>query len=59
MRLFRKRKPEPSEAARVLAEMACLSQRERIRARCRIMRDQMGLPPLEIFESRTERKRNG
>ena len=59
MRLFRRRKPEPAEAARVLAELACLNQRERIRARCRIMREQMGLPPIAIFESRTERKKDG
>lgn len=52
MRLFRKRKPEPSEAARVLAEMACLSQRERIRARARLMRQEMGLPPCPHLEPR-------
>jgi hypothetical protein len=44
MGLFRRKKPTASEAGRALAEMACLSHRERIRARARLMREQMGLP---------------
>lgn len=46
------RKPSPSEAASVLSELACLSGRERIRARCRIMEAQMGRPPSPVFEPR-------
>lgn len=45
MNLFRRKKPTASEAGRALAELACLSDRERIRARTRLMREQMGLPP--------------
>ena len=42
MNWFLRRKPTPTEAAKVLAELACLSNRERIRARARIMCEQMG-----------------
>lgn len=43
-------KPTPAEAARVLAELSCLNQRERVKARCRLMREQMGLEPAPILE---------
>jgi hypothetical protein len=45
-----RRKPTPSEAARVLSELSCLSNRERIKARARLMREQMGLEPAPILE---------
>lgn len=41
---FRRRKPTPAEAAHVLAELACLNSRERVRARARLMCEQMGRP---------------
>ena len=41
-----------SEAGRVLAEMACLNDRERYRARARLMREQLGLPASDILEPR-------
>lgn len=51
--LFRRR-PDPSSAGRELAELACLNSRERVRARARarLMREQMGLPPAKELESR-------
>lgn len=52
MGLFRRHKPTPSDAGRALAELACLSHRERIRARARLMREEMGLPPLPELEPR-------
>lgn len=52
MNLFRRPKPTASEAAAVLNELRCLSNRERIRARTRLMREQLGLPPLPELESR-------
>lgn len=52
MGLFRRPKPTPSDAGRALAEMACLSHRERIRARTRLMRADMGLPPLPELDPR-------
>lgn len=51
MRLFHRR-PDPNEAAKVLAELACLDRRERVKARARLMREQMGLPPLPALEPR-------
>lgn len=49
MNLFRRRKPTPTEAAQVLAELSALSARERIRARARIMCEQMGRPVPEVL----------
>lgn len=47
--------PEPvtaSDAARVLAEFRCLSDRERIRARARLMCEQQGKPVPQCLEPR-------
>lgn len=52
---FRRREPSPSEAARVLSELACMTQRERIRLRCRIMAEQMGRELPDILKPITER----
>ena len=49
--MFGRRKPSPAEAAHVLNELRCLSDRERIRARARL-REQMGLPPAPELEPR-------
>lgn len=49
---FAKRPPSPSDAGKVLAEISCLSGRHRIRARARLMREQMGLPPSPYLEDR-------
>jgi hypothetical protein len=51
MGLFRRR-PTPSDAGRALAELACLSHRERIRARTRLMREDLGLPPSPALDPR-------
>jgi len=51
MNLFRRR-PTPTDAGRALAELACLDQRERYKARARLMREQMGLPPSPELEPR-------
>lgn len=54
MRLFR-RQPDPiasDAAARRLQELACLSTRERFRARARMMREDMGLEPSPYLEPR-------
>lgn len=54
MRLFR-RQPNPiaaDTAARRLQELACLSTRERFKARARMMREDMGLPPSPALEPR-------
>lgn len=53
MRLFRRKKPTPSEAARVLNELRCLDYRERVKARARLMREQLGLPPVDALEPRS------
>lgn len=53
---FRRREPTPSEAARILSEMACMSQRERIRARCRLMAADMGRDVPDVLKPITERK---
>lgn len=44
-----------SEAGRVLAELSCLSERERYRARARLMREAAGLPPHPLLEPRGKR----
>jgi len=44
--------PTLADSGRLLAEFRCLSERERIRARARLMREQMGLPPLDALRSR-------
>jgi hypothetical protein len=46
-------KIDPGAAGRALAELACLAPRERVKARARLMRAQMGLPPLPALEPRT------
>ena len=45
-------RPTPSQAGKVLSELACLAPRERIRARARLMREQQGLPPHPALRSR-------
>ena len=45
-------RPTPSQSGRVLSELACLTLRERIRARARLMREQQGLPPHPALRSR-------
>lgn len=55
MNLFRRRQPTPSDAGRALAELACLDQRERFKARARLMREQMGLDPSPVLEPRQAR----
>lgn len=52
MNLLRRRKPTPREAASVLNELRCLDYRERVRARARLMREQMGLEPSPYLEPR-------
>lgn len=47
-------KTDPSAAGKVLSELACLAPRERVKARARMMRAQMGLPPLPALEPRTD-----
>lgn len=47
-------KPSASEAGRVLAEMAALNYRERVRARTRLMRAELGLPEVAILEPRAK-----
>lgn len=44
---------DPGAAGRALAELACLAPRERVKARARLMRAQMGLPPLPALEPRS------
>lgn len=46
-------KIDPGAAGRALAELACLAPRERVKARARLIRAQMGLPPLPALEPRT------
>ena len=43
---------DPGAAGRALAELACLAPRERVKARARMMRTEMGLPPLPPLEPR-------
>lgn len=43
-----------SAAGKALSELACLAPRERVKARARLMRAQMGLPPLPALEPRTD-----
>lgn len=43
---------DASAAGRALAELACLGPREKVKARARLMREQMGLPPLAALEPR-------
>ena len=47
--------PTPSEAGKVLSELACLNDRERVRARTRLMREQLGLPASPLLEPRCKR----
>jgi hypothetical protein len=47
-------KGDASAAGKVLAELACLAPRERVKARARMMRAQMGLPPLPALEPRAD-----
>lgn len=55
----RAKPPSATDAGRVLAELACLSTRERIRARARLMREEMGLPPAPELNSRTKETNHG
>lgn len=52
MNLFRRRAPTPSDAGRMLAELACLNDRERYKARARQMREAMGLPASPVLDPR-------
>ena len=45
-------RPTPSQSGKVLSELACLSVKERYRARARLMREQQGLPPHPALRSR-------
>lgn len=47
-------KRDASAAGKVLSELACLAPRERVKARARMMRAQMGLPPLPALEPRAD-----
>jgi len=49
---FRRRKPTPSEAARVLSELACLGPRERIRERARLMCAELGKPIPQALQTK-------
>lgn len=44
---------DASAAGRALSELACLAPRERVKARARMMREQMGLAPLPALEPRS------
>lgn len=54
MNLFRRKPPTPSAAGKVLSELRCLNDRERIRARARIMCEALGRPVPDILQSRTK-----
>lgn len=41
--------PSIEDSARRMAEVRCQKARERVKARARIMRAEMGLPPLEAL----------
>ena len=45
-------RPTPSQAGKVLSELACLSVKERYRARARLMCEEQGLPPHPALRSR-------
>lgn len=53
---FSRRQTPPSlvDSARTLAEYQCLSNRERIRARTRLMRKQMGMAPSPYLNSKVK-----
>lgn len=42
-------RPDASDCGRQLAEFRCLNERARKKARARLMRQEMGLPPLEAL----------
>ena len=46
--------PSPSEAGKRLSELAALNARERVKARARIMREELGLPAAAILEPRVK-----
>ncbi len=52
MNLLRRRKPTPAEASAVLNELRCLDYRERVRARARMMCEQLGRPVPPELEPR-------
>jgi len=54
MNPFRRKPPTPSDAGRILSELACMNDRERIRARARIMCEALGRPVPDILQSRTK-----
>lgn len=41
--------PSIEDSARHMGEYRCLNERERVKARARAMRVQLGLPPLEAL----------
>lgn len=47
---FKRPAPSVEDSARTLAEFRCLNERERRKARARIMREEMGLPPLKVLQ---------
>jgi hypothetical protein len=46
---FKRPAPSIEDSARHLAQFRCLNERERRKARARLMREEMGLPPLEAL----------
>ena len=44
--------PSLADCGRILAEHRCLQTRERVKARARLMRAEMGLEPLRALEGR-------
>lgn len=42
--------PSIEDSARRQQEFACLKQREKVKARARLMRDELGLEPLEALQ---------
>lgn len=47
--------PTLADSARALAEFRCLCQRERIKARARLMRQEMGMEPSVHLQSKVTR----
>lgn len=45
------------DAAKELSDWKCLNDRERVKARARLMRQEMGLPPSPVLEPRCDWKR--
>lgn len=52
--IFRRRTIK--DAAKELSDWKCLNDRERVKARAKLMREQMGLEPSKYLEPRSEWK---